>query len=113
MVSDQDAQLLRDTGQATHLLSLQKGCHLDSRVRQGFFNLQFYIDNHLVGGFANSRPRRADCNAEFKLYDHPGYQMTKHGDYLTRICYLQTTRAARRGEELFVWYCRHFPYTLQ
>lgn len=111
VLSEKEAKSLKDSGQATHLITLQKGCHIDSRV-EGKYDLDFYFNNSLVGGLANSRRVRADCNAVFKTYDHPGYQMELHGDFLTKIIYVKTTVAVQRGDELFVWYCRHFPYTL-
>ena len=51
--------------------------------------MEWYVENHLVAGFANSNTRKM-CNAKFKVVDNE--------------IYLVAIKPIKRNEEIFVHY---------
>jgi hypothetical protein len=74
----------------THVKANLAYC-LDSRPSREF-PLKWYVRNHGLGGFANTRDRR-DCNAKFET--------------IGEDVFVVATKPIAAGEEVFVYYkCR-------
>jgi len=101
VISQKQAEKRRAAGKHTHIKTIAMSTeHLDSRVTPKF-PMEYYIDHHLVAGFANSSPSRTAALADFKKVDeglvHP------YGGVASGCIFLTANRDIRPGEEITVW----------
>ena len=107
VIGDREAAALVEEDQDTHLLTAYKGKHIDGRPR-GRLSMKAMIEQHLIGSLVNTSTKE-ECNAYFEGRDYPdGYQFMRGAECLLKNIYLRTSVNVRRGDELLVWYCKHY-----
>ena len=88
-----------EQGKATHIKRLTDSIWCINSKITSRFPMQWYVNNHGVAGFANTKNKKTECNAEFETIGN-------------RV-FLVATAYIDAGEEVFAYYSRASEIALQ
>jgi len=99
-----EAEQMRLRGEDTHLRAVVLGSEaLDGRVQEPLFSQDYYIKNHLAGGFANGAPKSSDRNTVY-INERGIGRIHPSGEVASDRVFLKAQRDIQPGEEILVDY---------